>query len=295
MDLLTQMATFVRIVESGSLSAAARRLRLSLPAVSRQLRALEEELGAPLVLRTTRRLTVTELGRAYHERCVRILREVDEAQRSARAPGEVAGRLVVAASVTFGLLRVGPALPALLRAHPDLRVDLRLEDRVTDIVGDGIDVALRAGSLLADSSGLIATPLPRSQRVAVAAPAYLRRRGEPREPAALASHDALVQIAGSGAPITQWRFSLAAREETVTVREVFACNALAVLRDTAVAGLGVAVLPDWLVARELAEGTLRTVLPRWTCPPAQLSAVYRVELRGAARVRAFVEHLRGTL
>lgn len=296
MDLLAQMSSFVRIVESGSLSAAARRLRLSLPAVSRQLRALEEELGSPLVVRTTRRLTVTELGRAYYERCVRILREVEEAQRSARAHDEVAGRLVVAASVTFGLLRIGPTLPALLGAHPRLRVDLRLEDRRSDLVGDGIDVAIRAGALLpADSPGLVAAPLPSFRRIAVAAPGYLRRRGEPREPAALARHDALVQVSGLGAPISQWRFSQGEREETVAVCEVLACNALAVLRDAAVAGLGVAVLPEWLVAREIEAGALRQILAKWTCPPAHLSAVYRVELRGAARVRAFVEHLRGAL
>lgn len=296
MDLLTRMATFVRIVETGSLSAAARRLRLSLPAISRQLRALEDELGAPLLLRTTRRLTVTETGRAYYERCVRILRDVDEAQRSARTHDDVAGRLVVTASVTFGLLRVAPTLPGLLAAHPRLQVDLRLEDRVSDLVGDAIDVAIRASALLpADSAGLVATTLPPLPRVVVAAPGYLRRRGEPREPAGLARHDALVAVSGHGTAMTQWRLSQGERTETVTVREVLACNALVVLRDAAVAGLGVAMLPAWLVEREVEAGSLREILSRWTCPPAQLSAVYRVELRGAARVRTFVEHLRAAL
>nr|WP_276602834.1 LysR family transcriptional regulator [Nannocystis pusilla] len=201
MDLLSQMATFVRIVEGGSLSAAARRLRLSTPAISRQLRALEEELGATLVLRTTRRLTVTEVGRAYYERCVQILREVEEAQTAARRSDAVEGRLVVAASVTFGGLRVAPTLPALFAAHPRLRVDLRLEDRLTDLVGDGVDVAIRATTLLPQASdALIAVPLSTVPRVAVAAPSYLRRRGEPKEPAALARHDALVQVYGSGRP-----------------------------------------------------------------------------------------------
>ncbi len=296
MDLLAQMSTFVRIVESGSLSAAARRLRLSLPAVSRQLRALEDELGAPLVLRTTRRLTVTEIGRAYYERCVRILRDVEEAQRSARARDGVAGRLVVAASVTFGLLRVAPLLPGLLAAHPRLQIDLRIEDRISDLVGEGIDVAIRAGALLApDVAGLVAAVLGTFPRVLVAAPTYLRRRGEPRDPAALARHDALVQVSGVGAPLTHWRVSQGEREESISVREVLACNALAVLRDAAVAGLGVAMLPTWLVEREIEGGALQPILTRWTCPPAHLSAVYRVELRGAARVRALVEHLRASL
>ncbi|MFY0538871.1 LysR family transcriptional regulator [Nannocystis pusilla] len=296
MDLLSQMATFVRIVEGGSLSAAARRLRLSTPAISRQLRALEEELGATLVLRTTRRLTVTEVGRMYYERCVQILREVEEAQAGARRRDAVEGRLVVAASVTFGGLRVAPTLPALFAAHPRLRVDLRLEDRLTDLVGDGVDVAIRATTLLPQASdALIAVPLSTVPRVAVAAPSYLRRRGEPKEPAALARHDALVQVYGSGAPATRWRFSRPPREETVPVREVLACNVLAVLRDAAVAGLGVALLPDWLVAPELAAGKLRAILPQWTTAGASVAALYRVELRGTPRVRAFVEHLRGAL
>ncbi|WAS95333.1 LysR family transcriptional regulator [Nannocystis punicea] len=296
MDLLAQMATFVRIVEGGSLSAAARRLRLSTPAISRQLRALEEELGATLVLRTTRQLTVTEVGRAYYERCVQILREVEEAQAGARRRDAVEGRLVVAASVTFGGLRVAPTLPALFAAHPRLRVDLRLEDRLTDLVGDGIDVAIRATTLLPSASdALIAVPLVTVPRVAVAAPSYLRRRGEPKEPAALARHDALVQVYGSGAPATRWRFSRPPREETVPVREVLACNVLAVLRDAAVAGLGVALLPDWLVAAELASGQLRAILPQWSTTGASVAALYRVELRGTPRVRAFVEHLRRAL
>lgn len=296
MDLLAQMATFVRIVEAGSLSAAARRLRLSTPAVSRQLRALEDELGAQLVLRTTRRLTVTEVGRAYYERCVRILREVEEAQSSARRGDAVEGRLVVTASVTFGGLRVAPTLPSLLAAHPRLQIDLRLEDRVSDLIGEGIDVAIRASTLLsADSDALIAAPLLSVPRVTVASPGYLRRRGEPKEPAALARHDALVQIYGSGVPMTRWRFSRPPREETVQVREVLACNVLAVLRDAAVAGLGVALLPDWLAAPELAAGKLRPILPQWTGPSASMSALYRVELRGAPRVRTFVEHLRQAL
>lgn len=296
MDLLTRMATFVRIVEGGSLSAAARRLRLSLPAISRHLRALEDEVGAPLVLRTTRRMTVTEVGREYYERCVRILQQVEEAQAAGRRRALVEGRLVVAASVTFGTRRLAPTLPGLLAAHPRLRIELRIEDRLSNLVGDGIDVAIRAGSPVApDTEGVIAVPLASTGRVAVAAPAYLRRRGEPKEPAALARHAALVQVVGTGALATRWRFTRDGREETVTVAEALSCNALVVLREAAVAGIGVAVLPEWLVADELASGALRPILSAWTCPRTSLSALYRVELRGDARVRALVEHLRAAL
>lgn len=292
MDLLTQMTTYVRIVEAGSLSAAARRLRRSLPAVSRQLRALEDELGATLVLRTTRRLTVTEAGRDYYERCLRILRDVDDAQAAARRPDDVRGRLAISASVTFGLLRIAPLLPALRAAHPHLHLELRIDDHFGDLIADGIDVALRGGVSPPDSAGLITAPIGAYPRIPVAAPAYLRRRGEPREPEALARHDALVQITGTGAPATQWRFTQGERAAQIGVRDVFASNALITLRDAAIAGLGVAVLPRWLCAEALAAGRLKALLPRWSAPEARLYALYRAELRGAARVRAFVEHVR---
>ena len=134
MDLLAQMATFVRVVEAGSLSAAARDLRLSTAAVSRQLGALEESLGGALLLRSTRKLTVTEAGRAYYERASRILRDVDEAQSAVRPRPDVSGLVVMSAPVSFGLTRVSPHLPSLLTRHPELRVDLRLEDRVIDLI-----------------------------------------------------------------------------------------------------------------------------------------------------------------
>jgi DNA-binding transcriptional LysR family regulator len=292
MDLLSQMATFVRVVEAGSLSSAARGLRLSLPAVSRQLSALEDELGAPLLLRTTRRLTVTEAGRQYYARCLRILREVEEARGEVRAGREVAGRLTVTAPVTFGLSHVTPHLPALLERHPGLHVDLLLEDRVTDLVGEGVDVALRAGIAPPDSTAFMAHPLMTFHRIPVASPRYLKHRGEPKAPEALARHAALVQLPGAGSAGT-WHFQREGKEVAVEVTGPLRISAPLALRDAAVAGLGVALLPEWLVAGDVAEGRLQALLPGWGTPPQTLSAVHRMELRGAARVRAFLEHLRG--
>jgi DNA-binding transcriptional LysR family regulator len=208
MDLLAQMQMFVRVVESGRLSAAARDLGLSVPAVSRQLRALEQELETTLIVRSTRHLRVTDAGHIWHSHCTRILRDVAEARRSV-APRGVQGSLVVSASVTFGMHFVLPRLAALQRKHAALELDLRLEDRPVDLVADHVDVVLRAGFPLQESAALIARPLADFRRIAVAAPSYLRARGVPVDPASLPSHDAIVQLTAAGA-IAHWRLALRA-------------------------------------------------------------------------------------
>ncbi|HEU4406663.1 MAG TPA: LysR family transcriptional regulator [Polyangiaceae bacterium] len=291
MDLLAQMATFVRVVEAGSLSAAARDLRLSPAAVSRQLGDLEARLGGALVRRTTRALAVTDAGRRYYAECVRLLRELDEAGELVREGAAVRGQLTVSAPVTFGLARVWPALPALLGAHPGLRVDLRLEDRVIDLVADNVDVAIRVSVAMPDSASLVAHELARYERLVVAAPSYLRRRGTPKTPEALASHEALVHASGGGG-VGAWRLARGGREVVVRPEGAVRTNALYVLRDAAVRGLGVALLPTWLVDDELASGALRALLRDWAAPAAAVVAVHRTELRGVARVRALLDHLR---
>ena len=155
MGLLDKMATYVRVIEAGSFSAAAKQLRVSSAAVSRQIATLEAELGAPLLARSTRRMAVTSAGRRYYERCLRILRDVDEAQAIGRGEG-LDGLLLVSAPVTFGLARVVPHVHSLLTKHPGLRVDLRLEDRLIDLVLEGVDVAIRVGGELPESTGLVA-------------------------------------------------------------------------------------------------------------------------------------------
>ena len=289
MDLLAQMATFVRVVEAGHLSAAARALGLSLPAVSRQLRALEDELGVRLIVRTTRHLRVTEAGRRWHGHCTRILREVEEARHSV-APRGVRGRVVVSASVTLGMHFVLPKLPALLRAHPGLSLDLRLEDNPVDLVADNVDLVFRAGFAVPPSASLIARPLPTIERVAVAAPSYLRAHGVPRAPDALLGHEAILQLSAAG-PLERWRFELGAEQREVTVHGRLRLTTPLAIRDAAVAGLGVAWLPDWLVATDLAAGRLRRILAKWRSPRVSAWVLYRVEARGSAVIRAVLERL----
>lgn len=286
MDLLAKMATFVRVVESGSLSAAARQLRLSPAAVSRQVTGIEDELGVSLLARTTRKLAVTPVGRRYYERCLRILREVDDAQGIGRG-GAVDGPLQVTAPVTFGLARVTPHMQSLLRKHPRLRLDLKLEDRLIDLALEGVDVAIRVGLPLPVSTELIAHALTSFQRVLVAAPRYLKRAGEPRTPEALAKHDTLGFSGASG-----WWLTNGEREARIQHTPQFRCNALHAIRELAVGGAGVALLPDWLVRAELGRAELKRVLPGWAGETVSVNALYRVEHRGAPRVKALIEHLR---
>jgi DNA-binding transcriptional LysR family regulator len=290
-DALEQMATFVRIVEAGSLTAAARQLRVSSAAVSRQLAALEEDLGAPLLMRTTRRMAPTDAGRGYYDRCRRILQEVDEARAAVRAPGTVEGLLVVSAPVTLGLAKITPRLPALVSRHPGLRVELRLEDRLVDLVGDGVDVAIRAGVEPPDTTEIVAHPLMRYDRVVVASDAYLERHGRPTRIEALGRHDALVHLSGiEGA--ASWILRHGKRVVEIAPTGVFRSNAPYALREAALGGLGVALLPDWLVDDDVARGALRVVLPDWRARPNAVVALHRAELRGLSRVRALLEHLR---
>ena len=295
MDLLAQMATFARVVEGGSLSSAARAQRLSLPAISRQLRALEAELGATLVIRSTRRLHVTDAGRQWYAHCVRVLREIDEARAAVRGSDVAAGLLVVSVSLSFGSFFVVPRLRELATKHPLLRVDLRLEDQLIDLVGEGVDIAIRAGAPPPDSTAFIAKPLLSMHRVLVASPRWLRKRGTPREPDQLGRHDGLVQVtpAGNVIPWSIVRADAAATARVVEARAQLRTNAPITLRDLAIAGLGIAFLPDWLVAADVEAGRLRRVLPGWRSPPLTAWAIHRAELRGSANVRAFLATMPG--
>lgn len=288
MDLLDKMATYVRVIEAGSFSAAARQLRISAAAVSRQVATLESELGVELLPRSTRRMTVSPAGRSYYERCLRVLREVDDAQSVGRGSA-VEGVLLVSAPVTFGLARVVPHVHALLTKHPRLRLDLRLEDRLIDLPLDGVDVAIRVGAAPPESTEVVAHRLASFRRVLVASPAYLKRRGEPKTPEALAKHDALTHAAGA---VDTWALLHGDREARVRVDVKFRSNALDALRKLALCGVGLALLPDWLVADDVARKALRVVLPDWRTEAVPVNALHRTAHRGAPRVRAFIEHLR---
>lgn len=292
MDLLARMTTFVAVVEGKSLSAAARAQRLSLPAVSRQLRALEQELGISLITRSTRRLRVTDAGQRWYEHCRRVLREVDDAVGAMREGGGAHGRLVVSASLTFGAAFIVPQLQKLSEKHPQLVIDLRLEDHLVDLIGEGVDVAVRSGSPPPLSTAYVAQRIFDMQRVLVAAPRYLRKYGSVREPEQLTRHAGLIQVTPSGV-IVPWalRFRDDAEERTPHVTGRIRTNAPSALRSLALDGAGIAYLPEWLVSADIRAGALRRVLPEWASVSLTSWAVYRAELRGSPRLRAFLDAL----
>jgi DNA-binding transcriptional LysR family regulator len=198
MDLLDQMETFVRVAETGSLSKAGRVRSLSLPAVSRQLRALEVELGVALIIRSTRRLRLTEAGQRWYENCVRILADIEQARAEVGSGTTPRGALTVSVPVTFGLAHIMPRIHPLLTRHPDLSINVRLEDHLVDLVSEGVDVVVRGGFELPDSPSLISLPLLRFRRLAVASPDYLHAHGVPSDPTGLSGHSCLIQLGAFG-------------------------------------------------------------------------------------------------
>jgi DNA-binding transcriptional LysR family regulator len=295
MDLLGHMATFVRVVDANSLSGAARSLKISLPGVSRQLRALEEELGAQLLVRTTRRMALTERGRAFYESAVQILRDVENTRLRVEPSRAVRGRLVVSVPISIALALVLPRIGALAARHPRLTLELRLEDHLVDFVREGVDVALRGGVPPPDSTSYVAHPLSRFHRVLVASPRYLRDHPALREPEQLVRHVCLVQIGASGA-LTRWRLvptDGGGEPRDVVVPVGTSSNAPIALRDLARQHMGVALLAEWLVHTDLKSGALRRVLPAWRSPEVMTYAIHRVEQRGAPAIESFLDAMRG--
>ena len=182
-------------------------------------------------------------------------------------------------------------MPGLLAAHRSLRIDLRLEDRVIDLVGDGVDVAIRAGLVPPDSDAIVAHALQTYGRVLVGSPAYLRRAGEPKEPEALTKHHLLQHLPGGGV-LGRWSFEREGRQVEIVAEATFRSNALAAIQGAAIAGAGLALLPDWMVEEAVAARRLRILLRDWRTAPVTVFALHRAELRGAARVRTFLEWIR---
>lgn len=292
-DRLGAMAVFRRVVEAGSYSAAARALGVSVAGVSKQVAALEARLGVRLLHRTTRRLALTEAGREFHARCGRILDEVAEAEaRVVEREATVRGSLRVTAPVSFGLLHLGGPLAAFASAHPDVRVELVLADRLVDLVEEGFDVALRMAARPPDTS-LVAVKLARARRVVCAAPGYLRRAGRPRRPADLASHRCLVNPA-TVSPTT-WLLRSPDGPLSVDVTAALSVNSSIALRDAALAELGLALLPEFVVADALRDGRLEAVLRTYEPEPLEVYALHPHGRFVPRRVRLFLDVLRAQL
>jgi DNA-binding transcriptional LysR family regulator len=285
------LQAFVRVAETGSFSEAARRLGLSKSMVSRQVSALEADLGVRLLHRTTRSLSPTEAGRAYLERCQRILADLDEANLLVSQLQAVPrGRLRVSAPLSFGIGHLATALPGFLRRYPEIELDMGMTDRHVDLVDEGWDVAVRIGRL-ADSS-LIARRLAPIRRVAVAAPEYFEHHGKPESPAGLDAHQCLTH---KGLVTSEWRFFTAeGRPWQVEVKGRFHADNGDVLRTMALAGMGITLLPTFFVGDDIRAGRLVPVLDRYIPLDVALHAVYPHNRHLSPKVRAFVDYLAET-
>lgn len=282
MDKLRAMETFVRIVERGSLTAAADALRASLPTVVRTLAALEAQVGTRLLNRTTRRIALTDEGREYLERCKRVLAEVADAEAalSARRAAPT-GRLRVTAPVMFGRLHVAPVLTGFVTRHPQVQAELLLLDRVVDLLEEGLDAGVRIGRL--PDSSLVAIPVGETRRVTCASPAYLKRSGMPRAPADLGRHRC-VSFSGLS-PVGEWTFDQA----RVTVRPAFTSNQIDAALDACVAGLGIGQFLCYQVQGLLDSRRLQRVLADFEPAPAPVQVIYPQARLLSSNVRAFVD------
>jgi DNA-binding transcriptional LysR family regulator len=286
MDKLVAMNTFVRIVEKGSLTAAAEALETSLPSVVRTLAALERDLGVRLLNRTTRRLHLTDDGAHYLERCRAILsamQDADAALTSRRA--EPHGRLAVTASVLFGRRYVGPIVNDFLRRYPQVSADLMFLDRIVNLVEEGMDVGVRIGHL-ADSS-LIAVPVGKVRRGVFASPEYLKRHGTPRTPADLRSH-ACVRHTGF-ALRGDWHFKVGRRSVSVPINTAVSCNDIDSSLQACLSGVGVGMFLSYQTAPYREARKLKYVLEEFEPEPIPVHVVYPQTRLVSSKVRAFVD------
>lgn len=283
------METFVRVVEAGSITAAAEHMGIAKSAVSRRLSELEERLGVQLFRRTTRRMNLTDTGRSLYARCVNILADVEEAEQVvSREHGQLHGRLRVALPLSFGLLQLGPAINAFLQTHPGVEFDLDFNDRQVDLLAEGFDLALRIGDL--EDSSLIARRLARIRSCVCASPEYLQRAGTPRRPEELAHHACLTYSLVPEPRV--WRYRNAAgKAGSVRVPSRLQANNGDFLHRAALEGQGIVLQPLFIVHRSLAEGRLLPLLTEYEWPATSAHALYPHTRHLSHRVRAFIDFL----
>ena len=288
MDKLSGLRAFVKVVEHGSFSDAARSLRLSRSAVSKYVMELEQELGVQLLNRTTRSAAPTENGRAYYERIVAILAELEEADLAVtRLQAEPRGLLRINAPMSFGTLHVGPAIVAFMEKYPELQIQLTLSDEQIDAVQEGFDVTLRIAELA--SSSLIARRLMGVRRVFCASPAYVARRGAPEHPKDLRNHDCLTY--GFLATGNQWKLIGPDGEHAMAVPWTLCANNAEVLEQAAREGRGIALLPTFIAGAALESGALVPVLEKYRAPEIALYAIYPPTRHLSLKVRLLVDFL----
>jgi len=287
MNPYEDMRIFAQVMEAGSFTAAADRLGMSKQSVSRRLMQLEERLGVRLLNRSTRRLDATPLGQHYYQSALRLLGEVQQVEHDISGQAQaLRGTLRLSAPLSFAMSHLGCLLTEFLQLHPQVDVEVDLSDRAVDLIGEGYDLALRIGAL--EDSSLIARRIASVERVYCASPAYLQARAVPLKPEDLAGHDCLPY--GHSRQV-QWQFRQGGKAQAIQVTGRMRANNGELLRDAAIAGMGVTYLPTFIVGQALADRRLVRVLEAWTPPALQLSAVYPQHRQVARPVQGFVSFL----
>jgi DNA-binding transcriptional LysR family regulator len=289
MDKLSSLRAFVKVVELGSFSEAGRKLRLSRSVISKYIADLERDLGVQLIHRTTRRVSPTESGQVYFERTLSALAELDAADQAvAHLQSTPRGLLRVNAPMSFGTIKLGPLIADFMARYPDLQIQLVLSDEHVDPVQGGLDVTLRIAEL--DSSSLIARKLIAVDRVVCASPGYLKKNGKPKLPDDLRQHNCLTY--GFLSTGNQWKLTGPdGADHWIAPPWTLCANNAEVLRDAAVRGRGIAVLPVFLAENELKSGALMTCLDDYKTPPLTLYAIYPPTRHLSVKVRSFIDFL----
>lgn len=288
MDKLRAIATFARVVETGSLSAASQRLDSSLASVSRQIAALERNLGVTLLTRNTRRLSPTEAGRAYYARIKRLLGDLEEAELEASRDQQVpSGRLVVSAPALFGRIELAPVVAAFIKEHPQVQVSLSLNDRFVNLVEEHVDIAVRIGT--SPDSAVVARRLRTFSRIVCGAPAYLKRARPPAHPSELKAHACLRFTFFSEA--NEWTLRRNGESVSVNIDGPLQSDSQDALITAAEQGLGLILVAPWAVREQLQKGRLRQVLSGWQQPPTPVTALFARSRLMSAKTRAFLDFL----
>ncbi len=289
MDKFESMYAFTQVVENGSFAEAARKMNLSRSSVNKLVIQLENHLGVQLLYRTTRQVTPTDTGKAFYKQCLDILSSVEEAELAVSAQHrEPKGILRINAPMSFGMSVLGSKVAEFMSRYEKIKIQLTLEDRFVDPISEGYDLVIRIGSL-ANSSSLVINPITVIPRVICVAPSYLNIKGVPETIQDLKYHSCLhYGYLSSG---SQWEFIHQKKEDKVFVEGVLCCNNGEVLREAAIAGLGIVMLPTFIVKEALKNGTLQTILPDYQLPELTLSVIYPINRHLSTKIQLFTQFL----
>lgn len=292
MDQLSAMRAFVRVVQTGSFSATGREMNTSQTTISKKVAALEKQVGVKLLARSSRDHALTPVGAKYYQTCVDILSELDEAEAEARSEVTMPkGAIRISAPVAFGRILLAPLMAEFFALYPDIKIDLRLSDQHTDLITEGIDVAIRAKQL--EDSTLIARHLFDNPMLVLAAPSYLEKHGEPKTPEELKQHNCLVYSRMKD--INVWSFTKQGKEHAVAVNGNFQSDNGDVLLEIALIGMGIVILPIWMAESHIKEGRLKQLMHDYAGQNLPFNAVYLQSRYTPLKVRCLVDFLKEKL